>query len=118
VADKALALDLTMNVAEKVSHRVRRYKFGDGYEQIQKDGINTKSTEYDIQTKPLSAATAASFKADLDNVCQGDYFVATLAPYSTTALRYRIKNGDYSMSYLPSTKRSIFSFTLQLAFAP
>lgn len=118
MADKALTLDLTLNVVEKVLHRVRKYKFADGYEQIQKDGINTKITEYEITTKPLSAAVATAFISDLDSVAQGDYFVATLKPFSNTSKRYRLKNNNYQQSYLPSTQRSIFTFTLMEAFAP
>lgn len=118
MADKSLALDLTLNVVEKASHRVRKYKFADGYEQIQKDGINTKITEYDITTKPLSAATATAFIADLDAVAQGDYFMATLKPFSSSSKRYRLKNNNYQQSYLPSTSRSIFTFTLIESFAP
>jgi hypothetical protein len=118
VADKALTLDLTLNVVEKVLHRVRKYKFAEGYEQIQKDGINTKITEYEITTKPLSSAAATTFIADLDSVAQGDFFVATLKPFSNVAKKYRLKTNNYQRSYLPSTARSIFTFTLIEAFAP
>jgi phage-related protein len=118
VADKALSLDLTINVSEKVFHRVKKYGFGDGYEQIQKDGINSRSTEYEITTKPLSSSDASTLKTNLDSVATGDYFVATLSPFSTTSKRYRLKNGSYTEQLLPSTARHIFTFTLQEAFAP
>jgi phage-related protein len=118
VADRTLSLDLTLNVTEKVSHRVRKYGFGEGYEQLQKDGINTRKTEYDVTTKPLSAADAATLRTNLDLVAGGDYFLATLAPFSTTSQRYRLKNGTYSEQILPSTNRRIFTFTLSLAFVP
>lgn len=116
MADKALSIDLTMNVVEKSSHRVKRYKFGDGYEQIQKDGINSKKMEYDITTKPLSTADALGLKTNLDLVCQGDFFLATLTPYSSVSLRYRVKNSSYTQSFLPSTRKAIFTFTLEQAF--
>lgn len=118
MADRTLSLDLTLSVTEKVSHRVRKFGFGEGYEQLQKDGINTKRTEYDITTKPLTVADAGALKTSLDLVASGDYFLATLTPFSTTQQRYRLKNGTYNEQILPSTNRRIFTFTLSLAFAP
>jgi len=118
VADRTLSLDLTISVVEKVTHRVRKYGFGEGYEQIQKDGINTKRTEYDVTTKPLTSADANTLKTNLDLVASGDYFLATLAPFSSTQQRYRLKNGTYNEQILPSTNRRIFTFTLSLAYAP
>jgi phage-related protein len=118
VADRTLSLDLTISVTEKVSHRVKKYGFGDGYEQLQKDGVNTKKTEYDITTKPLTAADASALRTNLDLVASGDYFLATLTPFSTTSQRYRLKNGTYNEQILPSTNKRIFTFTLSLAFTP
>lgn len=118
MADRALSLDLTISVVEKVTHRVRKYGFGEGYEQLQKDGINTKRTEYDITTKPLTSANAGTLRTNLDLVAGGDYFLATLTPFSNTQQRYRLKNGTYSEQILPSTNRRIFTFTLSLAYTP
>ncbi len=118
MADRALALDLTLNVTEKVTHRVKKYGFGDGYEQIQKDGINSKITEYEITTKPLRTADASALKANLDLVAVGDYFLATITPFSSSSKRYRLKNGSYTEQVLPSTNRRIYTFTLQEAFTP
>lgn len=118
MADKSLSLDLTINVGEKITHRVRKYKFADGYEQIQKDGINTRITEYAITTKPLTAATAALLIKDLDAVAQGDFFLATLKPFSTTNRRYRLKENGYQQTFMPQSKKSVFTFTLIESFAP
>ncbi len=118
MADRTLSLDLTLQVTEKVSHRTRKFGFGEGYEQLQKDGINTKRTEYDVTTKPLTSADAATLRTNLDLVAGGDYFLATLAPFSSTQQRYRLKNGSYSEQILPSTNRRIFTFTLSLAYVP
>lgn len=118
MADRTLSLDLTISVMEKVSHRTRKFGFGEGYEQLQKDGINTKRTEYDITTKPLTVADAGAMRTNLDLVASGDYFLATLTPFSSTQQRYRLKNGSYSEQILPSTNRRIFTFTLSLAYIP
>ena len=118
MADRNLAIDLTIGVTENVVHRVRRYGFGDGYEQLQPDGINSKLTEYTITTRPLTAAAAGALRTDLDNVARGDHFLATLQPFSSVQQRYRIKDNKYSEQILPSTNRRVFTFVLQLAFVP
>ena len=176
MADVSLALDLRMEVSEKTSHRVRKYGFGDGYEAmavdginsrqteyaittepikdvttqatfqdsldsvakgnyfvatlapfstqqrryeaVVKDGINTRSTEYSVTTEPIKdATTQTTFLADLDKVATGDYFLATLTPFSTVPRRYRLKDNTYSRQILPSNRAMTFSFTLVEAFS-
>tara|TARA_Y100000361_G_scaffold149394_1_gene163586 strand:+ start:770 stop:1132 length:363 start_codon:yes stop_codon:yes gene_type:complete len=118
MADVNLTLDLRMEVNETTRHRVRRYGFGDGYEVVAKDGINTRQTEYSITTEPIKdASTQTSFISDLDKVATGDYFLATLAPFSSVARRYRLKDNTYSRQILPSNRAMTFSFTLVEAFA-
>ena len=60
MADVSLLLDLRMEVSENTSHRIRKYGFGDGYEAIAKDGINTRQTEYSIKTEPIKDITTSS----------------------------------------------------------
>ena len=100
MADVNLSLDLVSNVQEKRSHRVRKFSFGDGYEQISADGINTLVNEYDITTRPLQSADALVLLNGLDAVAVGDYFLATLTPFSTTARRYRLKDNSFSRQFL------------------
>lgn len=100
MADVNLALDLVSNVQEKRSHRVKKFSFGDGYEQISADGVNTLITEYDITTRPLKAADALVLLNGLDAVAVGDHFLATLSPFSTTARRYRLKDNSFSRQFL------------------
>lgn len=109
-----------MSVEEKTVHRVRKYGFGDGYELIAPDGINSRITEYNITTRPLTSAEALGnngLRSKLDQVCQGDFFVATLQPYSFDESRYRLVDSNYSSSYLPGSDKYIFSFGLRQAFA-
>ena len=118
MADVSLFLDLRMEVSEETSHRVRKYGFGDGYEAIAKDGINTRQTEYSIKTEPIKDnTTRAIFQESLDKVATGDFFVATLAPYSTVPRRYRLKDSTYTRQINPSNKAVTFSFTLVEAYS-
>lgn len=114
MADVNLSLDITINVSERVSHRVRKFSFGDGYEQIAADGINTRMTEYDITTRPLNTADANNLRSKLDKVAVGDYFLATLQPFSIEQRRYRLKDNSYDRQFLPSnlTSYQVFQFTL------
>ena len=69
MADVNLTLDLRMEVTEQTTHRVRKYGFGDGYEAVSKDGINTRQTEYSVTTEPIKdATTQTTFISDLDKV--------------------------------------------------
>jgi hypothetical protein len=124
MADIALnGFDLVMGVKETTTHRVRKFGFGDGYEQIAPDGINTKVREYNITTRPLTLADTILLKSHLDNVCAGDFFSVSasslsLAPYITgEAVRFRIADNKYSISNLPASEKYIFEFTLREAFS-
>ncbi len=116
MADIKLTLDLVLSVEETTSHRVRKFGYGDGYEQVSPDGINTGVREYNITTRPLDSATFITFKGSLDRVCTGEFFVSTLYPYSSVSKRYRIVDSTYSSSHLPSSGSYIVSFTLIESF--
>ena len=116
-----LALDLVLDVQEKHTHRVRKFGFGDGYEQIQPDGINTRVREYNITTTPFSESDYISFKSSLDAVCIGDTFlIESLEPFIPRAslenAHFRIADGSYSVAYLPASDKYRFTFVLTEAF--
>ena len=119
MADVNLNIDLRMEIKEKVTHRIRKFGFGDGYEQIAADGIQSRQTEYAVTTRPLLAADANTLKTSLDRVALGDYFKATLTPFSTIVRRYRLKDNGYDHQVLPGnvTSYEVFSFTLVEAFS-
>jgi len=115
MADKALSLDLVLEVREESAHKVYKFGFGDGYEQIRKAGINSKVRSYNIKTRPLESADSDDLRSDLDDVCTGDYFVATLTPYTSQSRRYRIPDSTYSRQWLPNSETTIYTFTLEEA---
>ena len=127
MADFALSLDLVYGVTESTQHRVRKFSYGDGYEQIAPDGINSRIREYNITTRPLTDTQAnsttqvngvfAGLRPALDSVCRGDFFVATLDPLSNVATRYRIADSNYEVEYIPVADKYIFTFVLREAFA-
>ena len=119
MADVNLSLDLLNEVRESTSHRVKRFGFGDGYEQVAADGANTRITKYDVVTRPLSTADSSVLRGNLDKVIKGDYFVATLTPFSSEARRYRIDGDGYTRRLLTvgDTFRETLEFTLKEAYS-
>ena len=118
MADVNLTLDLLREVQETTNHRTKRFGIGDGYEQIAADGAHTRITAYSFTTRPLSTADSLTLRTNLDRVIKGDYFVATLTPFSSESRRYRIKDGGYQRKLLTvsDTFRETLQFTLQEAF--
>ena len=124
MADVPLTIDLIMGVEETTSHRVRKFGYGDGYEQIQADGINTKVREYNITTIPFSELDAEFFKLSvLDEVCAGDFLLLNrsvgLPPYipAGRTVRFRIVDNKYSLSFLPAAGKFQFTFAIREAFS-
>jgi len=122
MADVNFSIDLVNSTQERMTHRVRKMGFGDGYEQISADGVNTRMVEYDITTRPLKAADADVMRTALDNAAIGDHLLCTLTPYSTIQRRYRLKDSSYQRQFLvqastalATTQREsyeVFQFTL------
>lgn len=118
MADVRLTLELRMDVRETTTHRVRKYGFGDGYEAIAVDGINSRTTEYNVTTEPIkSFVLQVTFQKSLDDVAVGNYFLATLQPFSNEERRYRIKDNTYNRRIIPASGAIEYSFTLVEAYA-
>jgi len=124
MADRPLSIDLIMGVEEVTTHRIRKFGYGDGYEQVAPDGINTKVREYNITTVPFSASTASSFKELLDEICSGDFFKTNrqvgLPPYilpGNDPVRFRLIDNKYSVTSLPAADKFQFTFSLREAFS-
>ena len=121
MADVNLALEFRIDVVERTSHRVRTFGFGDGYEAMSADGVNSRMTEYAVTTEPLRSGVA-SFQNKLDKVATGDYFLTSaagnfLAPYVSEARRYRLKGNTYDKKFMPASGAVVFTFTLVEAYA-
>ena len=122
MADVNFAIDLLNSTQERMTHRVRKFGFGDGYKQLSADGVNTRMPEYDITSKPLKASDAALMRDALDNAAVGDHLLCTLVPYSNIQRRYRLKDSSYQRQFLvqssatgATTQREsyeVFQFTL------
>jgi len=118
MADVNLSINLLLDVQETTSHRIRKYGYGDGYEVIAADGINTRMTEYAVVTEPIQGSgNQNQLQRRLDRVCKGDYFLTTLTPLVTDQRRYRVKDSTYTRKLLPASDSIQYSFTLIEAYA-
>jgi phage-related protein len=54
-------------------NRTLKVQFGDGYEQVIPDGVNTDIREYTIDTAPISDQAAIALDAQL-SALRGDFF--------------------------------------------
>jgi hypothetical protein len=124
MADQVLNIELILGVDEVTSHRIRKFGYGDGYEQIAPDGINTKVREYNITTVPFSASTASDFREVLDDICIGDFFKTTteigLPPYipaGSDSVRFRLVDNKYTLKSLPASDKFQFMFAIREAFS-
>jgi hypothetical protein len=122
MADINFVIDLILGVEESTSHRIRKFGFGDGYEQVAPDGINTKVREYNITTIPFGVDDSLAFKNNLDQVCAGDFFLVPAGvgfpPYIVgETVRFRVMDNKYTISYIPASDKYRFEFTLKEAFS-
>ena len=124
MADRAFNIDLILGVEEVTTHRVRKFGFGDGYEQIAPDGINTKVREYNITTIPFAELDAQVFKLSvLDEVCRGDFLLIPrdigFPPYipAGRTVRFRLVDNKYSITSLPASGKFQFTFSIREAFS-
>jgi len=122
MADRPLIIELLLGVQETTNHRIRKFGYGDGYEQIAADGINTKVREYNITTIPFSRFEMNAFKEQLDDVCVGDFFLVPafpgLPPYIVgEEIRFRLVDNNYTLTFFPAAEKFQFTFTLKEAFS-
>ena len=93
--------------------RIRKAQFGDGYEQVAPDGINTDIVVYTIETLPLSDAQAASLDTTLRNR-KGDFFFSKLKDEPAVA-KYRLDDNRWSWS-IQGKDANVFRFRLRKVY--
>lgn len=116
MADVNLSIELLSNVSEQLTHRVRRFGFGDGYEQIAEDGINSRITSYDVTSRPLASVDSIVLQSALDRASKGDYLLMTLKPFSYAERRYRLADNGYTRSFLKAPNDNSFITTTGVAY--
>jgi phage-related protein len=93
--------------------RIRKVQFGDGYEQIAPDGINTETVLYSIETLPLSDTQAASLNTTL-LTRKGESFYSKLSDEPAVA-KYRIDDNRWSWN-IQGKDANVFQFRLRKVY--
>lgn len=93
--------------------RVRSVQFGDGYQQVIPDGINTENYRYTVETLPLSDAKAATIESAL-SALRGQTFYAKFKNDSQP-YKYRLDDGRWSWSSA-GKNANVFQFAVKRAY--
>jgi len=93
--------------------RIRKVQFGDGYEQLAPDGINTETVTYAIETLPLSDTQAASLNTTLLSR-KGNFFFSKL-PDETVVAKYRLDDNRWSWN-IQGKDANVFQFRLRKVY--
>ncbi len=105
-------LPLTTHIDEsssmKRTFRVKRVEFGNGYEQVAPDGINSSRDEWSVVYRNLTSAERDTLLNVL-NAAQGWDYISWQAPGDAASKKWRINN-EYSMS----TNGNLWSVTVPL----
>lgn len=82
----------------QVQHNVLTAKFGDGYEQRVRDGINTKNESFNVALNNRSAAEVNKVARFLDNY-SGKNFILTVTEYGGGDENINVVCDSYNITY-------------------
>lgn len=94
MAQPTLTLEVEYGLTVRRGTRVRRVQFGDGYEQVVPDGVNTDIREYDIKTVPITDSQAEALDEDLAAL-GGDFFYSQFSQ-DDRRYKYRLSPNQWS----------------------
>ena len=97
------ALPLPTKIAltsdKSVTFRAITAQFGDGYQQVAPNGINTKIASWSVEWGALTLAERATVEGVLDSV--GSWGILTWTPCNETVqLKFRMSNDGYTRKAL------------------
>jgi len=110
MAQPTFILEVEYGLTVKRGTRLRRISFGDGYEQVVPDGLNSDLREYDIRTTPLTDEQADALDQDLADL-QGDFFYSQFKQDSE-AYKYRLSPNQWSWECI-GPNWNIISFSVK-----
>lgn len=96
--------------AVRRSTRVRRISFGDGYEQVTPDGINSDIRIYDLRTRPISDSLAVQID-DAFSDLNGDFFYARF-PQDSVVYKYRLEPNQWTWEII-GPNSNVISFSVK-----
>lgn len=104
---------IATDAAKTIMHRIKSVKFGDGYEQLSPDGINSKVDKWRLSYVWMDKATYETIQTAFDTVGGADYF--TWTPYGeAVSKRFKVDPDSKTVSF--SSGKIKFSFSLTQVF--
>jgi phage-related protein len=104
------ALSCEYGLTVQRGNRTQKVSFGDGYEQISPDGINSDIRQYQIDTAPLSDITAIALDKQLSSLV-GDFFYSQFFMDEKT-YKYRLEPNQWQWR-VNGPDNNTFSFTVR-----
>jgi len=102
------ALACKYGLTVRRGNRTLKAQFGDGYEQVSPDGVNSDIREYTIETAPISDAAAIALDEQL-SALRGDFFYSQF--FMDNALfKYRLAPNAWQWQVV-GPDSNIFNFT-------
>jgi phage-related protein len=105
---------ISQNSQKKVTYRVLRASFGNGYEQTAPDGLNYSVESWNIQYENITLADRTTLIAMLESV--GSFNTISWTAPNGTAKLYKMSADGYTENQLSANVFSV-SFTLNQVFA-
>jgi phage-related protein len=91
-------------------NRTTKARFGDGYEQVSPDGLNTDIREYTIDTAPISDEAAIALDGQLASL-NGDFFYSQFF-MDSGLFKYRLEPNAWQWRVV-GPNSNVFSFTVR-----
>jgi phage-related protein len=101
-------------VAERGT-RTKRVQFGDGYEQVSPDGINSEIRSYSIETAPITDEAAIELDRQL-SALQGDFFYSQFF-MDDKQYKYRLEQNQWQWRVI-GPNSNVFNFTVKRIYDP
>lgn len=110
MAQPTFTINVQYGLTARRGTRLRRVSFGDGYEQVVPDGLNSDIRQYEIQTVPITDAQASALDEDLSDL-QGDFFYSQFKQ-DDAIYKYRLDPNEWSWQCI-GVNSNIISFAVK-----
>jgi len=105
-----LALPCEYGLTVQRGSRTQKISFGDGYEQVSPDGINSDIRQYQIDTAPIADLTAIALDKQLAALV-GDFFYSQFF-MDAEMYKYRLEPNQWQWKIM-GPDNNVFSFAVK-----
>lgn len=109
------ALPCEYNLTVQRGSRIKRARFGDGYEQTMPEELNDDIRSYQIDTAPIGDETAISLDSQL-SALKGDFFYSQFF-MDSEQYKYRLEPNQWQWKAI-GPNSNVFSFAVRRIYDP